>query len=73
MCDVPWFDVAEEGDNLEHDRGGHAHEINGGSKEITVGAREGNIRERSVCKWHRTLLLTRGGRPNEGFVLHWPA
>ena len=73
MCDVPWFDVAEEGDNLEHDRGGHVHEINGGSNGITVGAREGNIRKRSVCKWHGTLLLTRGGRPNEGFVLHWPA
>ena len=45
MRDIPWFGVAEEGDNMEHDRGGHVHEINGGSKGITVGTREGNIRK----------------------------
>ena len=52
MCDVPWFDVREEGGNMEHDRGGHVHEMNGGSEGIMVGAREGNVRKRCIWKWH---------------------
>ena len=52
MRDVPWFDVREEGDNMEHDRGGHVDEINGGSKGTTVAVREGNVSKRCVWRGH---------------------
>ena len=52
MCDVPWFDVREEGDNMEHDRGGHVHEMNGGSEGVTVVAREGNVTKSCVWRGH---------------------
>ena len=37
---------------MEHDRGGHVHEMNGGSEGVTVVAREGNVTKSCVWRGH---------------------